>query len=112
MSDMQLTLFSIGLQAIVACVGFIFVLLINRQIAQGEAQRRAMEESLEALDQRITQHREDVLCNYVHRESLEPLKKDVIGRVDRFEASILALLASQEQRHQDQYKDLRNEIRR
>lgn len=112
MSELQLTLFSIGLQAIVACIGFIFVILINRQIAQGDAQFRALEEALEALDVRLTQHREDVLRNYVHRESLDPLKKDIIGRVDRFEASILALLANQEQRYQDQYKELRNAVRK
>ena len=35
----------------------------------------------------VNMHREDLLRNYVRQEHLEPLKKDIIGRVDRLEAA-------------------------
>ena len=35
----------------------------------------------------VNTHREDLLRNYVRQEHLEPLKKDIIGRVDRLEAA-------------------------
>lgn len=42
----------------------------------------------QALHEKLRQHREDMIANYVRHEQLSEIKKDIIGRVDRMETSI------------------------
>lgn len=51
-----------------------------------------------ALTALINEHREDLLRNYVRQEHLEPLKKDIIGRVDRLEAAFTRHSEEQDRR--------------
>lgn len=91
-------------QAAIAIAGFVGAFMINRLVKAIDGLKAADA----ALEERLIDHREDVLRNYVRHEHLEPMKKDIIGRVDRFETSIIRSLSELEHRTTDRMKELRH----
>jgi uncharacterized membrane protein len=59
----------------------------------------------------IQDHREDVLRNYVHRDAIEPMKKDIIGRVDRLEAAFTRHSEEQDRRVVSLLESLRDDLK-
>ena len=103
MTEISLSLITLVIQSAIAIAGFVGAFMINRLIKAIDGLKAADA----ALEQRLLDHREDVLRNYVRHEHLEPMKKDIIGRVDRFETSIIRSLAEIEQRTNERMKELR-----
>lgn len=81
-------------QALIALAGFIGAMMIGRLIKAID--RLAAEDAV--LHNRITEHREDMLANYVRNDKLESVRKDMIGRVDRFEISVSKMFTEAEGR--------------
>ena len=103
MTEISLSLITLVIQSAIAIAGFVGAFMINRLIKSIDGLKAADA----ALEQRLLDHREDVLRNYVRHEHLEPMKKDIIGRVDRFETSIIRSLSEIEQRTNERMKELR-----
>lgn len=103
MIESSLSLITLVIQSAIAIAGFVGAFMINRLIKAIDGLKAADA----VLEQRLMDHREDVLRNYVRHEHLEPMKKDIIGRVDRFETSIIRSLTEIEQRTNERMKELR-----
>lgn len=81
-----------GLLAIVGFVGAFMIQRLTRSIDTLTAADRKMED-------RILNHREDVLKNYVSHTQLESLKHDVILRIDKLEEILLEVLKHTRSKH-------------
>lgn len=74
----------------------VFLALLNAfcgyVIAGLKEQLNLMRASMKAQEARLIEHREDVIKNYVTDRDLESAKKDIIGRIDRMEQSVVSLV--------------------
>lgn len=93
-------------QALIALAGFIGALMINRLIKSID--KLSTEDNI--LHDRITSHREDMLANYVRHDQMEAVKRDLIGRVDRFELAVTRLFTEADKRYSDAISDLKSLI--
>lgn len=89
-----------GIQAAIAVAGFVGAMMIQRLIKAIDSLTMADAE----LHSRLTSYREDMLRNYVRNEQLEPIKKDIIGRVDKMELSFKEALMAHEHREMQIYR--------
>lgn len=87
-------------QGAIAVAGFIGAMMIQRLIKAIDSLTLADAE----LHDRLTTYREDMLRNYVRNEQLEPIKKDIIGRVDKMEMSFKEALMMHEHREFQLYR--------
>lgn len=90
----------IVIQAAIALAGFLGALMINRLIKAVDALTAADGQIYEKL----AAYREDMLRNYVRNEQLDPIKKDLLGRIDRMEISFKEALMDHEHRELRMYQ--------
>ena len=90
-------------QALIALAGFVGALMIGRLIKAID--NLSTEDA--ALHARITAHREDVLANYVRHDQIESVRKDLIGRVDRFELALTKMFSDHEKRESDTINEIK-----
>ena len=90
------------INALIAVAGFIISFSIARLI---KAIDRLTQED-KHLHERISEHREDVLRNYIRADTvthqLDSMKKDVLGRMDRMDASFKEALMAHEHREREE----------
>ena len=94
------TLALFAIQALLAIAGFVVALMINRLIKTVDGLTAADT----AIREQILAYREDMLRNYVRNDQLEPIKKDILGRVDRMELSFKEALMAHEHRELRMYQ--------
>ena len=94
------TIITMLVQALIAIAGFIGAMMINRLIKSIDGLSAADA----AIWEKLNHYREDMLRNYVRNEQLEPIKKDIIGRVDRMEMSFKEALMAHEHREMQIYQ--------
>lgn len=102
--SLSLSILTLIIQAAIAIAGFVGAFMINRLIKAIDGLKAADA----AIEQKLLDHREDMLKNYVRQEHLEPMKKDIIGRVDRFETSVIRGLSELEHRTNERMRELRS----
>ena len=90
------------INALIAVAGFIISFSIARLIKSID--RLTQEDK--HLHERISEHREDVLRNYIRSETvthqIDTLRKDVIGRMDRMDISFKEALIAHEHREREE----------
>ena len=72
----------------------------------------AHEASIVELHKQHTALREDMLRDYMRNDQIDAVKRDIIGRVDRLEASFTKHAETQEQRTQRLLEDIRDSLGR
>lgn len=102
--NLSLSILTLVIQAAIAIAGFVGAFMINRLIKAIDGLKAADA----AIEQKLLDHREDMLKNYVRHEHLEPMKKDIIGRIDRFETSVIRSVSEMEHRTNERMKELRS----
>ena len=96
----------ISVQALIALAGFLGAVMINQLIKA--INKLAVEDA--TLHSRITSHREDMLSNYSRTEHIENVRKDLIGRVDRFENTLHKMFSEHEARETEHLANFRELI--
>lgn len=75
----------IGVNVLLAVIGFIASLMINRLYKSVDALYKK-DSNIEEI---VNKHREDVLANYTSNNRFSDLKNDVFDRIDRFEQNVM-----------------------